>query len=84
MYVKYTQFGSYDLFAVRKVESLLIDVCSSPDGWALRPLGETIPLAWFETYGEAASALNRLCAALAEGKTFFDLSECETKMAADC
>lgn len=84
MYVKYRQFGSYDLFAVRKVDSLLIDVCSSPDGWVLRPLGEQKPLAWFETYGEAASALSSLCAALAEGKTFFDLSECETKMAADC
>ena len=84
MYVKYRQFGSYDLFAVRKVDSLLLDVHSVPDGWVLRPLGEARPLAWFETYGEAASALTSLCAALAAGKTFFNLSECETKMAADC
>lgn len=83
MYVKYRQFSSYDLFAVRKVDSLLMDVCSSPDGWVLRPLGEQKPLAWFTTYDEAINALNSLCAALAEGKNFFDLSECETNMVAD-
>lgn len=83
MYVKYRQFGSYDLFAVRKIDSLLIDICSSPDGWVLRPLGEQKPLAWFETYERVKGALNSLCAAMAEGRTFFDLSECETNMVAD-
>ena len=83
MYVKYRQFGSYDLFAVRKVDSLLMDVCPSPDGWVLRPLGEQKNLAWFTTYDEAINALNSLCAALAEGKTFFDLSELETKLEID-
>lgn len=83
MYVKFRQFGSCDLFAVRKIDSLLIDTCSSPDGWVLRPLGEQKPLAWFETYEKVTGALNRLCAAMAEGRTFFDLSECETNMVAD-
>lgn len=84
MYVKYRQFNTYDLYAVRKVDSLMIKVCDCAGyGWCIKPLDEPRPLAWFETYKEAALALNRLCAALAEGRTFFDLSELETKLEID-
>lgn len=75
MYVKYRQFNTYDLYAVRKVDSLMIKVCDCAGyGWCIKPLDEPRPLAWFETYKEAA---------LAEGKTFFDLSELETKLEID-
>lgn len=84
MYIKHRQFNTYDLYAVRKVDSLMIKACDYAGyGWCIKPLDEPKPLAWFETYEEAALALNRLCVALAEGKTFFDLSELETKLEID-
>lgn len=84
MYVKYRQFGSYDLFAVRKIDSFIVKVCDQTHtGWCIKPLDVPTPLAWFETYEEATKALNSLCAAMAEGRTFFDLSELETKLEID-
>ncbi len=84
MFVKYRQFFTYDLYAVRKVDSFIVKVCDQTHtGWCIKPLDEPRPLAWFTTYDEAINALNSLCAALAEGKNFFDLSACETELEPD-